>query len=184
MDIGKFKASRARLILWVLIPPSLVVGAGLSSHALRAQSEWQLNRTRALAEVFPKLVIARRNAERLMAEFNGTESSSLKSEDELISYLQSAARKVDFTVDSLKVERRSSPSADNAPMLTASVKGTGGFGAIQHFLGDVSAGQHLLSESYLQLSRSSAAASPEECRADITFELILFNAGNTPAGGF
>lgn len=176
MDIGKFKASRTRLLLWVLIPPFLIAGIGLTSYALNQQSEWVLERTRVLAEMLPRVVVAQQSASSLIESFNASEAGSIKTEDELISFLQNSANNATFMVDSLKVERKVSSASKNIPVLTASVRGSGTIGAVQSFMGDVTTGQQLLSETSLQISPGGTSASGEgSCRADITFELILFN---------
>lgn len=182
MDIGKFKASRGRLIAWVLIPPALIVGIGLSSFALKLQSEWQLERTRVLSELLPQVKQAELEVQSLLTLFNESAAGSIKSEDELISFLQNTARDADFTVDSLQVERRSSASDKKTSVLTAKVRGSGTFVAVQSFMGDAASRQHLLSESSLQISQGGERENRETCRADITFELILFNAGKLGGG--
>ncbi|QBG46122.1 hypothetical protein EGM51_01350 [Verrucomicrobia bacterium S94] len=182
MDLGKFKAGRRRLAGWIIIPPLLIVGIGLTSFALKLQSEWQLERTRVLADLLPRVDAARKAAEELMVRFRTSESGSVKTEDELISFLQNAAQHAGFTVDNLKVERRASEINGSVPVLSASVRGTGTLLSVQHFMGDVSSRQHLLSETSVQLSQSGKTAGEEICRADITFELILFQTGKTGGG--
>lgn len=182
MDIGKFKASRTRLLLWVLIPPVLISGIGLTSFALNKQSEWVLERTKVLSETLPKIVAAQRHAETLIETFNTSEAGSIKTEDELISFLQTAANHAGFMVDSLKVERKFSAISKNIPMLTASVRGSGTIIAVEAFLGDVTVRQQLLSETSLQISQVGKSRGEEFCRANITFELILFNHAK-PGGG-
>lgn len=182
MDIGKFKTSRARLTAWILIPPVLMAGLGLMSFALKLQSQWQLERTQVLAELLPRVVEARRTAEVLLQEFADSEAGAVKNEDELISFLQRAALQADFLVDSLKVERRGAPGNKQAAVLTANVRGTGTFRAVQAFMSDVSMRQNLLSESSLQVSQGGREDHAESCRAEITFELVLFDSG-TAGGG-
>lgn len=182
MDLGKFKASRRRLTGWVIIPPVLIVGVGLTSFALKQQSEWQLERTRVLADLLPRVDSARKAAEGLMVRFRASESESVKTEDELISFLQNAAQHAGFTVDNLKVERRSSEINAGVSVLSANVRGTGTLRSVQNFMGDVSSRQHLLSETSVQLSQSGKTAGEETCRADITFELTLFPTGRTGGG--
>ncbi len=182
MDIGKFKASRGRLTAWILIPPVLIVGLGLTSFALKLQSEWQLERTKVLCELLPRVVNARIAADQMFAEFRASESDTIGNEDELISYLQNAAHQADFTVDSLKVERRDSSAGSSAAVLTATVKGTGSFLSVQTLMSDVSMRQHLLSESSLQITQGGKDADATSCRAVIRFELILFDHGSIGGG--
>lgn len=176
MDIGKFKSSRLRLTLWILVPPLLIVGVGLSSYALQLQSEWQLNRTKTMAEVLPKLAQAESDVVALLEQIDTPESRVISSEDGLISFIQSTAQRVDFTVDSLKVERQAPGKASglDLPLLTANVTGSGNIEAIQLFLADVGAAHQLLSESELQVSQQSNGLDALNCRAEITFDLVLF----------
>lgn len=176
MDIGYFKASRARLLLWVLIPPILIAVIGLTSFALNQQSKWALERTKSLSEILPKVVAAQQNAEALIDTFNASEVGRIKTEGELISFLQDTANKAECMVD-VKVERNTSAAGNDLPVLTANVRGAGTLAAMQVFLGDISSRQQLLSETSLQISQEG-----ESCRAEITFELILFNH-NKPVGG-
>jgi hypothetical protein len=173
MEVGKFKASRGRLVAWILVPPLLIVGIGLSSFAMKLQSEADLNRTRRLAEVLPNVVMARQEAEALLDGFYNSEAGSVQSEDELISFLQGYAAKVDFRVDSLKVDRR---AKGPTPVLVATVKGNGSFSEVQQFLGDVTASQQLLSESTLQITQIIDDYGVASCRMDVTFELVLSNS--------
>lgn len=183
MDIGKFKSSRGKLIVWILVPPLLIVGVGLSSYALQRQAEWRLNRTKRFAEVLPRLVRAQREADALFEEFTHSETGTVKTEDELISFLQSAAQKTGFTIDLLKVERTTSAQNASLPVLTANVKGFGMFLTVESFLKDVTSSQHLLSENSLQLTQESSSYDASVCRANITFELVLFDALKTAKGG-
>lgn len=177
MDIGKFRASKGRLIAWIVIPPVLAVGIGLSSFAMKLQSEWRLERTQVLADLMPEVEKARMEAENLMVRFRESESGSISGEDELISFLQNAAQQAGFTVDTLKVERKPSVVNKSVPVLMASVRGSGTLASVQGFMGDVSSRQHLLSETSLQVSQGGRNMDENSCRADITFELILFKSG-------
>ncbi|MDZ8119283.1 hypothetical protein [Pontiella agarivorans] len=167
---------------WVIIPPLLIVGIGLTSFALKLQSEWQLERTRVLADLLPRVNYARKAAQELMVRFRESESGSIKTEDELISFLQNAAQAAGFTVDNLKVDRRSSETGANVPILSARVRGTGTLLSVQNFMGDVSSRQYLLSETSVELSQSGMTEGEDTCRAEITFELILFQTGKTGGG--
>jgi len=181
MDIGKFKVSPLRLAAWILIPSLLIAGVGLSSYALRLQSDWKLTRIQGLSEVLPRLAITQNQAGKIMEQFKGSEG--LQTEDELMSHLQNAAHETGFTVNDLKVERRNAAEDEQMPVLLATVKGSGAFEIIEQFLNEVTASQHLLYASSLQVTRESRNAfGRNECSADITFELILFDA-LTEVGG-
>ncbi len=178
MDVGKFKASRSRLIAWTLIPPVLIVGVGLSAYALQLQSKWQLERTKGLATVLPKLILTQNEAKELLREFG--ESGIIESEDQLISFLQGVAQKTGFSIDSLKVDRSSKDSSQ--AVLIARVKGTGTFLAIESFVGDVNATQPLLSETAMQVSRIIKSYQKDQFNAEITFELVMFKAAKAVGG--
>lgn len=177
MDVGKFKASRGRLISWVILPPVLIVGIGLSSFALSLESEWELERTRVLAELLPKVEEARKEADNLIVQYRESDTGSVTSEDELISFLQNIAQQTGFTVDTLKVERRGSSAGHNVPVLTAHIRGSGTMLSLQNFIADAGSRQQLLSERALKISQGGQVVGEEICRADITFELALFKMG-------
>ncbi len=163
---------------WILIPPVLIVGVGLSAHALQLQSKWKLERTKGFAAVLPKLVLTQNEAQKLLQDFGKV--SSIESEDQFISFLQGVAQKTNFSIDSLKVERKSKDSSRS--VLVASVKGTGRFLAIEAFIGDVSASHPLLSETAMQISRIVKSYQDNHFKADITFELVLFKPAKTGGG--
>ena len=179
MDVGKFKSSFGRLTVWITLPPLLIASIGISTYALRLQSDWELERTRVLSVTRPKVVEARESASELMMQFRNSENGTVNSEDELISYLQVAARNMDFTIDSLKVERKTVSANNNIPVLRASIRGAGTISSIKAYIGDVTARHQLLSESSLQISEGSSSIEKDMCKASITFELVLFE----PQGG-
>lgn len=182
MDVGKFKSNRVKLTLWIMIPLFLMTGLGLSCYGLRLQSEWKLNRTKVVANILPQLGVSKQQALDLVNEFQGDKSDVVRSEDEFISFLQNAADKANFMVDSLKVDRKES-AAGNMPLLVASVRGEGKYLDIETYMSDVTARQHLLTVSSLKISQSNRMGDETSCRAEITFELILFDAAELNLGG-
>ena len=183
MDVSVFKASRLRLMIWIVVPPLLIVSLGLGTYALQRQSEWELNRTKELVEVLPELVQTKRQASELLAEFRkGSEEKAIESEDQFISFLQEVAQHVGFTVDSVKVERQVSGVNPNIPVLLASVKGKGSFDAIELYLGDVTTVHPLLSESTIKLSQVKEY-NTDFYRAELSFELTLLNGPKVADGG-
>ena len=182
MDIGKFKASRARLLLWIVLPPLMFTGVGLSTYALRLQAEWELNRAQLFSSVMPELVLARTQARNLLQSFDGSQAYSIQSEDDFISYIREIERKSDFTVDTLEVERSS--TEDNMSILTAEVEGDGDFKTLEKFISDVVSGQHLLFGNQLVITqiKDMDSSGSEQLSADITFELILLDALNSIIG--
>lgn len=183
MDIGKFKSNQLRLTLWVLTPLVLVLGMGFTTYALKLQSEWQLNRTKVLSELLPRLNQSKYQSRNLIAEFHGSKTDQIKTEDEFISFLQNAAHKVGFTVNSLKVERQTLAQNKNMPVLVASVSGSGSFQAVETYIGDVVSKQYLLSESSLRISQTGVGEYENNCRVDLTFELVLPKPLELKSGG-
>ncbi len=182
MDVGIFKASRAGLILWIAVPPLLIVGVGLSAYALQRQSQWQLNRTEVLAKVLPRFSKTQQAADALLAEFKGQEgASAIQSEDQLMSFLEETAQRAGFAVDSVKVERRVSAENRGMPVLIGNVKGAGGFDAIAQFIANVTSEQHLLSEQSVKITQSNGGGSMDY-GAELTFELLLFNEPKKTGG--
>lgn len=182
MDVGTFKASRLRLVMWVVIPPLLILGGGGSSFALRRLSEWRLNRVRLLANVLPKLTQTQRDSESLLSGFRGADATSIQSEDELISFIHETALKTGFTVDSLKVDRLGSTAIKSLPVLKAKVTGEGTFAIIQSFLSGTVTSQYLLSGTSLQLSQRMGRDGSSVYQADVTFELVLCDSLGTQGG--
>lgn len=181
MDIGKFKSSRTRLVLWILLPPLIITGIGLSAYALRLQAEWELNRTRLLSNVLPELAQTRQDALELVSNFHASTAYSIQSEDDLIAYIREIERKAEFTIDTLEVERKS--TKEDVSVLTAQVEGEGSFEAIQTFMSDVVSGQHLLFGSQLDIAQAQGLdAKPSgQLTANVTFELILLDSLKTLA---
>jgi len=183
MDVSKFKASRARLTAWIMVPVLLLVGSTLSTDALRRRSERKLSRTRALVNIVPRLTRTHRMARELLSNFRAEEASSIRSEDELISFLQNMARTTGFTVDSLTVKRNPVMVEQDMVVLTAAMQGVGSFASIQEFLGNVVSSQHLLSCTSLKLSQRQSRVENNRFCADISFELVLCNILTDPPIG-
>lgn len=183
MDIGMFKASRGRLAAWIVLPPVLAVAVGLGAYALERQAYWNLARLRGLSDTLPQLGTARTRARVLLDGFQGGQGRLL-SEDQYIAYLQQAARQTGFTIDSLKVDRLEAGKERTLPVLSASLKGAASMETLEAFMAEVSAGQHLLSESSVKLVQAANAAAPAPpFRAELVFDLVLFRTDRSPAGG-
>jgi hypothetical protein len=182
MDIGKFKASRARLLMWIVLPPLVFTGIGLSAYALRLQAEWDLNRAQLFSQVLPELVQTQNQARDLLQSFHESDAYSVQSEDDFIAYIREIERKSDFTVDTLEVERLSSD--DNMSVLIAVVEMDGEFKTIEKFISDVVSGQHLLFGSQLSITQITEmdASDTGVLQAEITFEMILLDALKSVVG--
>ncbi len=157
MDVSIFKASRVRLMLWIAVPPLLVVGVGLGAYALRCRSQCELKQATVLG------------------------NDAIQSEAPLIAFFQETARRTGFAVVSVKVEHRVSAENRGMPVLIAEVNGSGSFEVINQFISNVISEQHLLSERAIKISQSSVDGTMDY-RAELTFELLLLNEPKTAGG--
>ena len=179
-------ASGRRLKAWLIIPPLLIVGIGLSSNAWRQRSHWQLQKTRALSEVLPSFITARKDVGNLIDGFKQSSAGEIGSEDQLISFLQDMAQQNDFLVDTVNVvnqKNQRQPQQQKAiPVINAVVKGSGDLAAIQLYINQVKTAQRLLSVSSLRMSPPKDS-SVKSYNAEIVFELILLDELQTAKGG-
>ena len=171
-----------RLILWILLPPFIITGIGLSAYALRLQAEWEQNRTTLLSKALPRLDRAQQNARALLTGFRTSEAYSIRSEDDLIAYIRDIERKSDFTIETLEVKRKD--SGKGRSVLIAQVRGVGRFGTIEKFISDAVTGQYLLYESRIEIreSRGLESSSSDQLGVSITFELILLDSLKSTGG--
>lgn len=181
MDVGVFKVSRLRLILWLGIPPVLIVGMTMSSYILSLRSQWKLDRVSALSEVLPKLNQTRQDAHGLLVRFESTTEQAVRTEDQLISFLQDYAQMSGFQIDSLNAER-GAPVA-GYPVLVAKVRGSGTYEEIEVFLGDVEKAHHLISETSLTLSRIKGGDKADMFDVAVEFQMTLFKSALVAKGG-
>jgi len=157
MDVGKFKVSGLRLKMWLIIPPLLMVGVGLGSHA------WQ---PVGLFEGFKTAV-----------------GGELGSEDQLISFLQDMAQQNDFMVDSVNVVDRKSQQQKAVPVLNAVVRGKGDFTAIQLYINEAKAGQRLISANSIKIVQPTDVSGGDLYDVEIVFELLLLDEMKSFNGG-
>jgi hypothetical protein len=183
MDVGKFKASGGRLMAWIVIPPLLIVGFGLGAYAWQQRAEWRLRQTKSLSDVLPVFIKAQRDANVLIADLGINEQDKIGSEDQLISFLQEAALRRGFTVDAVQVVRREQIRGKNIPVLSASVKGSGKFTAIQLYINEIKSAQQLLSVSSIELTQSSDLQATELFDAKVVFDLLLIEEVLETVGG-
>jgi hypothetical protein len=183
MDIGIFKASRARLMAWIVIPPMLIVGVGLSSYAWRQRTIWKLQQTQSLSDVLPLVIESKREAEKLIGDLGLDDKSAIGSEDQLISFLQEIAVKRGVTVESVMVVRREPARGENIPVLSASVKGAGAFSALQLYVNEVKSAQSLLYVNALSLTQPRERMLDAVFEANIVFDLMLIDEVLKTTGG-
>lgn len=183
MDVGIFKASRARLMAWIIIPPMLIVGVGLSSYAWCQRTIWKLQQTQSLSDVLPLVIESKRAAAKLIGDLGMDDKSSIASKEQLISFLQEIAVKRGVTVESVKVVRREPARGENLPVLSASVAGAGTFTALQLYVNEVKSAQSLLYVNSLKLSQPRERILDDMFEASIVFDLMLIDEVLKTTGG-
>jgi hypothetical protein len=185
MDVGIFMANGRRLKAWLIVPPLLIVGVGLSSNAWRQRAHWQLQEARALSGVLPSFIETRKQVAEMIGGLQASSSGELGSEDRLISFLQDMAIKNDFMVESVSIAEQKN-KRDNEkhpiPVLSAVVRGSGSLSAIQLYINQVKTEQRLLSVNAIRLESPSDSANGSY-EAEITFDLILLGELETAKGG-
>ncbi len=175
MDVGIFMASGGRLRAWLMIPPLLIVGLGLGSHAWQQRAQWQLQKTTALSEVLPPFIAARKDAVVLFESFKIAEGGELGSEDQLISFLQDMAQKNDFLVDTVSVVSQQQQQKKVVPVLNAVVRGEGDFTSIELYINEVKTEQRLLSVNSIKIAQPTESSGGELYEVEIVFELLLLD---------
>jgi hypothetical protein len=184
MDIGKFKASSGRLMAWIVIPPVLIVGVGMSAYAWQQRAEWQLRQNESLSEVMPVFIKAQTAAGKLISDLGVNEKDAIASEDQLISFLQEAAVRRAFTIDAVQVVRHEKVTGQAVPVLSASVEGFGEFSAIQLYINEIKSAQQLLSVRSMDLTQPKKRKADDEIfDARIVFDLLLFDEVLKTTGG-
>ena len=183
MDVGKFKASRGRLMAWIGIPPLLIVSVGLSAYAWAQRADTRLIQNQALSDVLPVFIKAQKDAAELIADLGINEEDKIGSEDQLISFLQEAALRRGFTVDAIQVVRQEKIQGKNVPVLSASVKGSGELTAIQLYINEIKSAQQLLSVSSIQLTQPKKMNTENTFDAKVVFDLLLLEEVLKTAGG-
>lgn len=175
MDVGKFKASRKRLMAWIVIPPVLAVSVGLSTFAWRQQMERSYLEAQALSDVLPGIIEARLGAIGLIDSLGVNEESAIGSADQLISLLQEAAVRQDFVVESIQVDRQEKSREHSFPVLNVEVDGNGEFRDIQLFINEVKSSQQLLSLYSVNLTLPRQNLGAGRFNASMVFNLLLID---------
>ena len=183
MDVGIFIASGTRLKVWLILPPLLIVSIGLGSHAWQQRAEWKLEETKALSEVLPPFITARKAAIDLVEGFKMAEGGELGSKDQLISFLQDMAQKNNFLVDTVSVINQKGQQQKAVPVLNAVVRGKGDFPAVQLYINRVKTEQRLLSVSSIKIAQPKEGSEGELFEVEILFELLLLDDMKAFNGG-
>ena len=184
MDVGKFKASGRRMMAWVVIPPVMIAGIGLSTYAWKQRAEWQLRETQAISDVLPVFITAQKKASDLITDLGINKEGQIGSEDQLISFLQEAALRNNFTVDAIQVVRREKNRGNQVPVLSASVQGSGEFADIQLYVNEIKSAQQLLSVNTMEIQQTFGIDMEEALfEASVVFDLVLIEEVLKSKGG-
>lgn len=183
MDVGKFKVSGVRLKAWLIIPPLLMAGVGLGSHAWQGRAQWRLQEAKALSEVLPPFIAARKAAVGLFEGFKTAVGGELGSEDQLISFLQDMAQQNDFMVDTVNVVDRKNQQQKAVQVINAVVRGKGDFTAIQLYVNEVKSEQRLISVDSIKIAQPTDISGGDLYDVDIVFELLLLDEMKSFNGG-
>ena len=145
MDVGIFKASRTRLVAWIIIPPILITAVGLSAFAMRQRAEWELRQTLALSDILPEVIQARRNVRTLMDNLGLTEEKQITTGDQLIALLDEKASNRNIDLKRTQILQRDDVKGSGIPVISAVLEASGDFASIQLFLNDVRSAYPLVS---------------------------------------
>ena len=182
MDVGIFMVSAGRLKTWLIIPPLLMVSVGLGSHAWRQRAQWQLQETKALSELLPPFIEARRDTLALFEGFKTSSGGELGSEDQLISFLQDMAQQNDFMVNTVNVVDQQKQQ-QVVPVLNAVVRGQGNFTAVQLYINEAKSRQRLLSVESIKVAKPTERSGGGTFDVEIVFELLLLDGMKAFDGG-
>ena len=184
MDVGIFIASRARLGVWLVIPPLLMVTVGLGSHAWQQRAQWQLQEAKALSEILPPFITARKEAVNLVEGFKSEGSGELASKDQLGSFLQDMAEENHFSMGTAvsMPDQKNNPQKA-VPVQNFVVKGAANFTDIQLFINEVKTEQKLLSVSSIKIMHPAERSGDGLYDVEIIFELLLLDEMKAFNGG-
>jgi len=184
MDVGIFKASKPRLVAWIIIPPVVITSVGLSTFAMRQRAEWQLRQTMALSEILPEVIQARENIGELMQSLGLTEEMRISTGDQLLALLDEKATHRSIDVKRTQILQRDNSKESGIPVISAMLEASGDFSNIQLFLNDVRSAYPLVSARSIELSLNQ---DPEEDAGDfdikLIFDLMLVNDVLEATGG-
>ncbi len=169
---------------WIVIPPVMIVGVGMSAHAWQQRAEWRLRQNEALSDVLPVFIKAQGAAAELIEDLGVNQKDAISSEDQLISFLQEAAVRRAFTIDAVQVIRHDKQKGKTVPVLSASVEGFGEFTAIQLYINEIKSAQQLLSVRSMDLTQPKKRKQDDEIfEARVVFELLLIDEVLQTTGG-
>lgn len=173
MDVGIFKASKMRLVIWIIVPPLLVIIVGLSSYALQQRAMWQLKETRALSNVLPAVITARKNVQQLLDNLGLSRNNRITTGDQLISLLQEEAKKRNINWKKGQILERDKTQKPKVPTISVLVEATGEFSDFQRFLNDVKSAHPLISTRSISLTQGKEDEAGKGFELKVVFDLLL-----------
>ncbi len=173
MDVGIFKASKTRLALWVAVPPILIVAVGLSSFALQQRAEWQLQETKALSDVLPEVVNAKRDVQELYDKLGLSEEKRISTGDQLIAILEEKARHRRIDLKKTQIIDRETAKGSKIPVISVIVEASGEFADFQLFLNDVKSAHPLVTARTITLQQSEENDIKAGFDLKVVFDLLL-----------
>lgn len=183
MDVGKFKAGRARLVAWIIIPPIAMVSVGLSTYALKQHTEWKLKQSQAISDILPDIIQARKQVQNLFESKGLTRDQRITTSDQLFSLLEEKARNRNVTINRKQILNRENVIKTSIPMLNALVEASGTFSSYQLFLNDVLAAYPLISLRSVDILQSSEGNNAAGFQLRVMFDLMLVDEVLKADGG-
>jgi len=183
MDIGIFKASKARLAMWIVIPPMLIVTVGMSSFAWQQRATWRLEETRALSDVLPDVINAKRDVQQLYDDLGLSEEKRITTGDELISILEEEARNRSIVIQRTQIIDRDAPKESRIPVISVIVDATGEFSDFQKFLNDIKLAHPLVSARSIVMDQGVEGDRNSGFEMKVVFDLLLVGDVLKASGG-
>lgn len=183
MDIGIFKASKVRLVLWIVIPPLLIVTVGLSSYALQQRAEWKLQETQALSNVLPDLIEVKQDMEELYDKLGLSSDKRISTGDELVSILEKLARKRRIELKRTQIVDREQTKESKIPVVGVIMDATGDLADFQLFLNDITSAHPLVSTRSISVSQVNKADQQAGFELKVVFDLLMVNDVLKASGG-
>lgn len=183
MDVGVFKASKVRLVIWIVVPPILIMVVGLSSFALRQYAEGQLEQTKALSNVLPDVISTRKKVHTLVDDLGLSKEKRIASADQFLAHLEEKATNRNIDLKKTQILRREKEKGSSTPVVSAMVEAVGGFADFQLFLNDVKSAHPLVSARLIELKQGREDAVGEGFQLKIVFDLLLVGDVLKTTGG-
>lgn len=158
MDLGMFRRSRTAFTGWIILPLVLVCVAFYLVHVYCSAVEQGLKRRRDFLDVLPDMQRRLTVSEDIVNGFALTGQGNGEAIDVLGAQVHSMARRHDFVINSLRIDKLADQSTEEILVLEIAIKGEGVLLELIRFLNDLQRPQTLalLEECRLQVSKVSA----------------------------